>query len=186
MKKRIVLSVLLALSVGLLLAQETFTARLQRMQVGKGVVVLHQDAEIEALVNGTSAVAAASRKVERTSSVTPASTRTNSPDTLLLTQPVKPVGAVRRVRMNGFRIQVYAGGNSRDAQNKAHQMEGRVRMLYPDLGVYTRFVTPRWICHVGDFRTREEALELLLQIRQLGGFAEAIVVKSKVNALVTD
>lgn len=186
MKKRIILLVLSVLAVGLTWAQEAFTARLQRVEAGKGKVVLHQDAEIEDLVNGISRAGSVVRG--GSAAVLPAANavRKTSPDTLLLTQPETPATVGRRVRMNGFRIQVYAGGNSRDAQNKAHQMEGRVRGLYPDLSVYTRFITPRWICHVGDFRTREEAMEVLQQMRESGGFAEAIVVKSKVNALVAE
>ena len=88
--------------------------------------------------------------------------------------------------MNGYRVQIYAGGNSRDAKNHAYQMEVMARRLFPDQPVYTRFVSPRWICHVGDFRTREEALELLKDMRQTGKFSEAITVKCKVNLVLHD
>ncbi len=81
-------------------------------------------------------------------------------------------------------MQVYAGGNSRDAKRRAYQMEAQVRTLFPDQPVYTRFVSPRWICHVGDFQTRDEALDLLRELRKTGRFSEAITVKCKINAYV--
>ncbi len=84
--------------------------------------------------------------------------------------------------MNGYRIQVYVGGNSRDAKAKAEQMEAKVRSYYPELSTYTRFVSPRWICHVGDFKTQTEAVEFLTELRNRGGFDDAIVVKCKINA----
>ena len=47
-------------------------------------------------------------------------------------------------------------------------MEKRVRSLFPELSVYCHFKSPRWICRVGDFPTREAAeryLQLILQKR---------------------
>ncbi len=87
----------------------------------------------------------------------------------------------KKTRPTGYRVQVYAGGNSRDAKMKALQMEGKVTALFPEMAVYTRFVSPRWVCHVGDFLTREEASEFLHELRSVGRFDEAIVVKCKIN-----
>ncbi len=94
--------------------------------------------------------------------------------------------AGRKVRIRGYRVQVYSGGNSRDAKLKAMQAEGRIRTLYPDMPVYTHFVTPRWLCHVGDFTNREDAVSFLRELRKQGGYAEAIVVKCKINSWVFD
>jgi hypothetical protein len=63
-------------------------------------------------------------------------------------------------------------------------MEALVHTHFPEQSVYTRFVSPRWICHVGDFQTREEALDLLMQMRKIPGFSEAITVRCKINAYV--
>lgn len=155
-------------------AQETFTERLQKPVAGQGTVRLWQDAEIAALANGKRQTVIAPTRVQ-----TPDTTHLthNNVDTLML-------GTGRKVRMNGYRVQVYAGGNSRDAKHRAYQMEGLVRSKFPDQPVYTRFVSPRWICHVGDFQTREEALQLLQEMRKVGGFSEAITVKCKISTIV--
>ena len=152
---------------------QPFTERLQKAVSGQGTVRLHQDADIVALVNGT-----ARRSVTTTRSLL------TSTDSLLLANDSLLMGTGRKVRMNGYRVQVYAGGNSRDAKRRAYQVEALVRKLFPEQPVYTRFVSPRWICHVGDFKTRAEALRLLKDMRRTGKFSEAITVRCKINAYV--
>lgn len=152
---------------------QPFTERLQKAVSGQGTVRLHQDADIVALVNGT-----ARRSVTTTRSLL------TSTDSLLLANDSLLMGTGRKVRMNGYRVQVYAGGNSRDAKRRAYQVEALVKKLFPEQPVYTRFVSPRWICHVGDFKTRAEALRLLKDMRRTGKFSEAITVRCKINAYV--
>lgn len=162
-------------------AQERFTQRIQRSANGKGAVVLHQTPVISDLVDGV--------KHEPVKKETPsksASEGTTRP-TQKEEEPTTPTvhtGIGRKVRVNGFRIQVYAGGNSREAKNRAEAMERKVKSMYPDLEAYTRFVSPRWICHLGDFTSREQAMEVLSELRSRGGFRDAIIVKSKVNTYV--
>ncbi len=152
---------------------QPFTERLQKAVSGQGTVRLHQDADIVALVNGT-----ARRSVTTTRSLL------TSTDSLLLANDSLLMGTGRKVRINGYRVQVYAGGNSRDAKRRAYQVDALVRKLFPEQPVYTRFISPRWICHVGDFKTRAEALRLLKDMRRTGKFSEAITVRCKINAYV--
>ena len=152
---------------------QPFTERLQKAVSGQGTVRLHQDADIVALVNGT-----ARRSVTTTRSLL------TSTDSLLSANDSLLMGTGRKVRMNGYRVQAYAGGNSRDAKRRAYQVDALVRKLFPEQPVYTRFVSPRWICHVGDFKTRAEALRLLKDMRRTGKFSEAITVRCKINAYV--
>ena len=84
--------------------------------------------------------------------------------------------------MNGYRIQVYFGDNSRKGKTEARAAGLRFRNYFPTQPVYISFVSPHWLCRVGDFRTNHEAREFLKQIRELGIFREAVVVKSKINA----
>ena len=166
--------------VNSLFAQEKFTERLQQPISGQGTVRLHHDSEIEALLYGRRPsynTSAATKNKPSSLSQLPDTTSLDAGRELSLT-------GGRKVRMNGYRVQVYAGGNSRDAKNRAYQMEGLVRTYFPEQPVYTRFVSPRWICHVGDFQTREEALELLSEMRKTGKFTEAITVRCKISAMV--
>ncbi len=166
------------------ISQDTFVERLQRPVAGQGRVQVRQDAEIAALVSGRMVKSGDNllhrNRLGQTVSTTASGLQT--PDTLVHDTMLWAPG--HKVRMNGFRVQVYAGGNSREAKRRAYQMEGQVKNLFPDQPVYTRFVPPRWICHVGDFQTREEALELLEDLRKTGRFPEAITVKCKINAFV--
>ena len=166
-------------------AQETFTERLTRYRAGEGMVTLHQDAEIDALVNGIVSYAPGRKTAPQ-----PAVTRQSytsllaSADSLIqeATDSTSVINFGRRVRMNGFRIQVYAGGNNRQSKAEAYRMAGVVHNYFDDVNVYTHFISPRWICRVGDFRTREEAVEMLSRMRQTGAFREASIVKTKIIA----
>ncbi len=91
---------------------------------------------------------------------------------------------VQKIRINGYRIQVFSGGNSRQAKQLALSMGNRVKTYFSDLKVYTHFQSPHWICRVGDFKTYEEANEVFQKLKETGNFQEAVIVKSKVNAYV--
>lgn len=160
-------------------AQEKFTDYLLRQKAGKGQVVLHQSARITDLVNGVHAAPVASKPA-----ATPSAKRTETPtrqlqDTLVYAdEPTVQTG--QRVRANGYRIQVYSGGNSRAAKNEANMMGQRVKSLFLELPVYTHFISPHWICRVGDFRTYEEAHVVFQKMKETNRFPEAVIVKSKI------
>ncbi|MCD8303256.1 MAG: SPOR domain-containing protein [Prevotellaceae bacterium] len=181
MARRILLLLSCAVSLSVASAQESFTAKLQRRVANQGIVVLHHDAEIDALVNGGSRHAGQAAGSAGSNSSVSAGNASDPADISSSTASSSSLGG-KKVRMNGYRIQVYVGGNSRDAKAKAEQMEAKVRSYYPELSTYTRFVSPRWICHVGDFKTQTEAVEFLTELRNKGGFDDAIVVKCKINA----
>lgn len=161
-------------------AQQNFTHYLTRSKAGEGVVILHQDAEIEALVNGTSShspAAPASRQHE----ATPAHSHVT--DSLSPATNPAQVGTPafgRRMRATGYRIQVYAGGNNRQSKSEAYRMADLVRSTFSEANVYTSFISPRWTCRVGDFKTREEAAEMLQRMRETQKFREAAIVKSQI------
>ena len=141
-------------------------------------MILHQDSEIETLVNGfiTYANAVAPRhQIHRQQTDSLLAVDDNS-------SQFTPVQG-RRMRMNGFRIQVYAGGNNRQAKTEAYRMANLVRSTFDELSVYTSFISPRWTCRVGDFKTREEAAEMLTRMRQTQKFREASIVKSQIIAI---
>ncbi len=174
MRKQL-LTILLFVGFAPMMAQTTFTEQLQKTVPGKGTVVLFQSQAITDLVNGIDGTAATGSKTGRETAVTPS---VPSPQDVLV--DVTPT-STNKVRMNGYRIQVYSGGNSRQAKNEATMMGNRVKSLFMDLSVYTHFSSPHWICRVGDFRTYEEANEVFRQLKETGRFSEAVIVKSKVN-----
>lgn len=160
-------------------AQETYTEKLQQTVESAGKIVLHQEKAVTDLVNGV---------MKKSISSTSSSSRKLQPDSIAPKDSVERVVTdtlLRRgikVKMNGYRIQVYFGDNSRKGQSEARAAGLRFRNYFPGHSVYVSFNSPHWLCRVGDFRTNEEAREMLKQIRELGIFREAVVVKSKINA----
>lgn len=160
------------LSAMTLCAQQTFTDKLQQAVESAGRIILHQEKAITDLVNGAmSAVSKPSQK-KQVDSTLQDSVQNVATDSLSLGP---------KMRINGYRIQVYFGDNSRKGKSEARAAGLRFRNFFPEHSVYVSFVSPHWLCRVGDFRTHEEAREVLRQIREMGIFREAVVVKSKVN-----
>jgi type IV secretory pathway VirB10-like protein len=83
-------------------------------------------------------------------------------------------------RVTGYRVQAYAGGNQRKDRQRAEQIGNEIKMNYPEEPVYVHFYSPRWICRVGNYRTYEEAHQMLLNLRKLG-FTSATIVKGKIS-----
>lgn len=162
-----------------MLAQQRYTDLLHRPVQGQGRITLYQSERIAALVNGTASTAAPVHTTPTAPAAGTHAQRTAPDSTDTVTPVARPTGP--KMRVNGYRIQVYSGDNSRKGKNEAAAMGRRVRGMFPELTVYTHFASPHWICRVGDFRTYEEASEYFRQMRESGMFAEAVIVRCKVT-----
>lgn len=156
-------------------AQTKFTEQLQKSAAGQGKVTLHQSQKITELVNGDASISPSATK-GKPAETTAKKSQDGDPVEVSAIQP----NTGQKVRMNGYRIQVYSGGNSRKAKTEAAAMGQRVRSMYGDLSIYTNFISPHWICRVGDFKSYEEANEIFRQMKATGRFSEAVIVKSKI------
>ena len=210
---------------------QTFLERLQRQQKGQGTVTVHQDAAIDALVNGPKVVMAAPKTPSSAASSRPSTSSTTRPAASEAPKPAKTVAqedhrktdaeagknavaaapktssslsdrtaaapekttaadadaaaAQKKVMRNsykvmGFRVQAFAGGNSRQDKAKAEQIGEKIKAAIPGEPVYVHFYSPRWICRVGNYRTYEEAHQMLQAIRKLG-YTQASIVKGKIS-----
>lgn len=90
-------------------------------------------------------------------------------------------GAKKVLKTSGYRVQAYAGNNTRKAMNEAHQVAEQIKEHFPDLKIYTTFNSPRWLCRVGDFRTIEEADATMRKMRATGVFKEVSIVRDQIN-----
>ena len=79
-------------------------------------------------------------------------------------------------KTNGYRVQVYLGGNTREDRQKAEQAGHKVKAAFPTQPVYTHFQSPQWYCRVGNFVDYKKAEAMRNQLRNLG-FPKAAVVK---------
>ena len=89
-------------------------------------------------------------------------------------------GSRSRYRAQGYRIQVFTGGNDRAAKLAAQDMKIKVQRYFPELSVYIHFQSPRWVCRVGDFLSREEAQHYVKLIKKKRLSPEAAIVKSPI------
>lgn len=93
----------------------------------------------------------------------------------------KTSGEQKVLRMSGYRVQAYAGNNTRKAKTEAYHVADKIKAQFPDLPIYTTFIPPRWLCRVGDFRTIEEADATMRKLRGTGEFKEVSIVKDQIN-----
>ena len=177
---------------------------LQQKTQGLGTVSVHQSKEIDDLVNGAVPVA---KPVAKTTTSPTQNTAANTektaeeekkeePKERVALKPDMPktetesgteveVDMSKKVMRNsykvtGFRVQAFAGGNTREDKRKAEEARDKIKRAYPSEPVYVHFYSPRWICRVGNYRTQEEANRMLRNIRNLG-YRQAVVVKGKIT-----
>ena len=175
------------------LTAQTFTQRIQKTTAGEGTITIHQDTAIDELVNGpvSSAKPAPAPKKTTPAPVKPATKAKDTPVTQIKDTTVShsqqetetdstqitPKSVFKTV---GYRVQVLAGGNTRQDRQRAEQAGRSLRTLFPGEEVYVHFYSPRWICRLGNYRTYEEAHEKMLEVRKLG-YDAATVVKGKIT-----
>jgi len=184
-------------------AQSTFTQRLQEEKQGEGKVTITQDKAIDELVNGPQTAVS-----NQTTQSAQSTQSTQSPQQQKTTEQQqkpdsgntqRPAVAEKEIqsdsttiddgrkkvmrggyKINGYRVQVYAGGNSREARIKAERIGKEINALFPGVPVYVHFYSPRWICRMGNYRTYEEAHQQLRAVKNLG-YSSAIIVKGKIT-----
>ena len=171
------------------LSAQTFTQRIQKKTDGQGTVTIHQSDSINQLVNST-VLAPAAKTTTPTSPASPASatSTTSSTSKTSLTSQTTPSGTqeeevvqpTRTMKTIGYRIQVFAGGNSRADRQKAEQTRNAIKSHFPNMPVYVKFYSPRWICRAGNFRTYEEAHQVMTSLQSLG-FNQCTIVKGKIS-----
>ena len=183
-------------------AQTTFTQRIQQVKMGEGKVTVSHDAAIDELVNGPKVATTPLEPTQRqesaghlatqpkgaeaatTSSYTTPTTATagttDTDDPGILPVDTRKKVMLNTVKVPGYRVQAFAGGNSRQDRIKAEQTANTIKRNYPEVPVYTHFYSPRWICRVGNYRTLEEAEEMLHNLKKLG-FKSATIVKGKIT-----
>ena len=87
----------------------------------------------------------------------------------------------KMLKARGYRIQVYAGNNSRIARQEANDVAEQIKQEFPELPVYAFFQPPRWLCRVGDYRSIEEADASMRRLKATGKFKEVSIVREQIN-----
>ncbi|MBR6456482.1 MAG: SPOR domain-containing protein [Prevotella sp.] len=166
------------------LSAQSYLEHLQQKTLGLGIVSVHQSKEIDDLVNGTVPVTELENKTEEVAKERIV-LKPDMPKTEVEGNAEAEVDMSKKVMRNGykttgFRVQAFAGGNSREDKRKAEEARDKIKRAYPSEPVYVHFYSPRWTCRVGNYRTQEEANRMLRNIRNLG-YRQAVVVKGKIT-----
>lgn len=193
-----------SLFINLNAGAQTFTQRIQETAKGEASVTIHHDQAIDKLVNGTqpanpntakptvknndvktaATVAAATKKQQEQHQETDKNIAQpqlhNNNNGSIAGADTASTSHRPSYKTTGFRIQVFAGGNSRKDRQKAEQIGNQLRVLFPTESVYVHFYSPRWICRMGNYRTQEEAHLALQEVKKLG-YAAATIVKGKIT-----
>ncbi len=188
-------------------AQSSFTQRLQQSKSGEGKITVTQDKAIDELVNGPAVVPAKPKtnttttqpkptekkekdKEKNNITATNQDKKTEQPKVVVVehhdsttidTAPEEIQKKVLKgVKVAGYRVQVFAGGNTRNDRIKAERIGSEIKGLFPGVPVYVHFYSPRWICRMGNYRTYEEAHAVLQRVKN-NGYQSAIIVKGKIT-----
>lgn len=200
--KRIITIFMLCAGIAINASAQTYTQRIQQQNGnGQGSVTIHQDADIDKLVN-SEVLTPNTKPSTQPNTTTPHAA--NTPGTKTNPASNKPAGTVSNgnvpgndeteevtpdlskkvmrggVKVNGYRVQAFAGGNSRNDRIQAERIGNDIKMHFANVPVYVHFYSPRWICRVGNYRTYEEAHQMLVQLRNLG-YNQASIVKGKIT-----
>ena len=198
--KKVIIILTLCAGIHLNASAQSFTQRIQQKTPGMGSVSVHQSQEIDQLVNSAQLVVAkyttasssakpavhpATKPADSSSSASSPSSSTSSSSASTPDPGAAPVDNTKKMarggyKVNGYRVQAYAGGNSRKDRLQAEQVGNQIKASFPEEPVYVHFYSPRWICRVGNYRTYEEAHQMLVSMRKLG-FTEATIVKGKIT-----
>ena len=85
------------------------------------------------------------------------------------------------LKARGYRVQVYAGNNSRIARQEANEVAEQIKQEFPELPVYAFFQPPRWLCRVGDQLSIEESDAAMRRLKATGKFKEVSIVREQIN-----
>ena len=89
--------------------------------------------------------------------------------------------AVKTTQVEGYRVMVYSGNNSRVAREEANKWAKYMRDNFPGAEVYVVFESPIRSCQYGDYRTREEAEAVMYKLKATKKFREISVRKTLIN-----
>jgi len=188
------------------LSAQSYLDHLQQKTQGLGTVSVTQSKELDELINGTAPAPVATQKTPTAKELADAekereekekeekekeeakerqALRPDMPKTDPEGTGEVEVDMSKKVmrgaqKVNGFRVQVYAGGNSREAKRKAEEAGRVVKRAFPSEPIYVHFYSPRWICRMGNYRTQEEARRMLASVKKLG-YKQAVIVKGKIS-----
>lgn len=83
----------------------------------------------------------------------------------------------------GYRVQIFSDNNQRTAKKQAQERKENILSRFPEMKVYMMYKSPSWRVRIGDFKTRGEAEQVMLEIKEEFPYysSEITVVVDKIN-----
>ncbi|HBB01094.1 MAG: hypothetical protein A2W86_07690 [Bacteroidetes bacterium GWD2_45_23] len=75
-------------------------------------------------------------------------------------------GTVQYYKMRGYKIQAFSGNNQRTSKNEANYKQSQINSTFPEHETVVLFDSPFWRLRVGNFATREEAQQVMMELRR--------------------
>lgn len=69
------------------------------------------------------------------------------------------------LKLQGFRVQVFIGNSQRTAKDEAMKKKEEIQELFSELTTYVTYTAPFWKLRVGDYRSYDEADQILRQLK---------------------
>jgi len=167
---------------------QNFTQRIQQPVAGQGTVTINQSAEIDQLVNSATLSTGKTATTTKNNATSQTKTAANTVATghgaateqATAGNPENQdeVMPTRTTKVTGYRVQVYAGYN-REGKLTAERTRNSLKSQYPNVPVYVNFFNPRWVCRMGNYRSYEEAHQMLTSLKNQG-YKECTIVKGKI------
>lgn len=179
------------------MAQTPFTQHVRTQRAGEGKVRIIQDSIIEKVVNQpmtgkTAKPGKTTGKADKTTTKPKDDTATHHDNAAAKhdntehenaddNETNKHVGSAKTTTMTAYRIQIFSGSNSHQDKQKAYDLAAKCKEKFPELSVYTKFVSPRWVCRVGDFKNLADAQNYASKIRAAHFTREVRIVKTTIR-----
>lgn len=179
------------------MAQTPFTQHVRTQRAGEGKVRIIQDSIIEKVVNQpmtgkTAKPGKTTGKTDKTTTKPKDDTATHHDNAAAKhdntehenaddNETNKHVGSSKTTTMTAYRIQIFSGSNSHQDKQKAYDLAAKCKEKFPELSVYTKFVSPRWVCRVGDFKNLADAQNYASKIRAAHFTREVRIVKTTIR-----
>ncbi|MDO5446832.1 MAG: SPOR domain-containing protein [Prevotellaceae bacterium] len=199
--KRVIV-VLAVIAQTMTLSAQSFLWHLKKDEPGKGSIVIKQDKALDYLIDnrepeivvdtlpGIKEIQVEAPKTRRLRYDT-LRTRPTMPDfplkkrMLARSDSTYMMGGTKKIMSNvkkvtGYRIQLFAGGNTREDRQKAEAIGRRAKSLFPSQPIYTHFYSPRWVCRMGNFEDFEDAQAALRRARN-AGIKDASIIKGTIT-----
>ncbi len=157
-------------------AQMNFTQMLLEKTPNGAYVKVKHSLKIDSLVNGLLISQKQSNGLKAGQNQTPVNKKENALDSLN-TDSMSILKPFSYKKMEGYRVQVYTGANSRKDKDTALKIQSKCKDAFPDIEAYATFISPRWVVRIGDYISRNEAQLMIERFKSLGITQEARIVK---------